>query len=225
MSTINKEWKKYLKEHGYYAVFFSLQPKTPPSLMELSDWMKGDGPKYTGWSPFWWPTRDGIAPEIINQTTYECIHDGTGAVGHIERWQASTTGQFTIIRAFDTVDEKAGKQLELTLPAWRVSELLLYAGRMATRFASETIDFTLRYEGLSNRVLSTQSSQNRMLFEKYTTRASRYEKRVSLNSCDIESGVVEMTDNLIRGLFELFQFDLPKSLCEEEIGKMKSNRF
>ena len=64
-----------------------------------------------------------------------------------------------------------------------------------------------------------------MLLEDYTTLAQRYEKRVLLATEDIETGVAEMTDDLIRALFELFQFTLPATLCEQEIARMRSNRF
>ena len=59
----------------------------------------------------------------------------------------------------------------------------------------------------------------------YTTNANRYERRVSLPRDDIETGVAEITDDLIRPMFELFQFQLPGNLCEVEIGRMRSNRF
>ena len=204
---------------------FTLKASTTPSLPELQNWMRTDGPKLTGWSPFWWPTREAIAPRVVDQTTYECLHDGTGLVGHVERWRASTTGEFTIVRAHDTDRDSPGRKLELTMPAWRVAELLLYAGRMAGRFGSDTVDVVLRYEGLAGRVLSTDASPQRILSRQYTTGAQRYERRVVLVSADIETGVIEMTDNLVRGLFELFQFTLPTALCEQEISRMRASRF
>lgn len=219
------DWKEFLNTYGYYAVHFALKPTTPPSLANLREWMENDRPKYTGWTPFWWPTRREIAPKVIDQTTYECLHDGTGPVDNIERWRASTEGLFTIIRAYDSDSEDPGKYFELTLPAWRVSELLLYSGRMAKLFGSKTVDFTIRYEGLSGRSLRTRFSPMRLLFGDHTTNAPSYKKRVSLNTEDIESGVIKMTDDLIRDLFELFQFELPATLCEEEITRMMSNRF
>jgi hypothetical protein len=73
--------------------------------------------------------------------------------------------------------------------------------------------------------LENRAAQNRILLGNYTTRAKRYEKRVSLSKEDVESGVIEMTNDLVRGLFELFQFTLPASLCEEEITRMRSHRF
>jgi hypothetical protein len=64
-----------------------------------------------------------------------------------------------------------------------------------------------------------------MLLHNYTTKVPRYERRVALAAEDIETGVASMTDDLVRGLFELFQFDLPATLCEEELERMRSNRF
>ena len=225
MSKENIDWKQFLNKYGYYAVDFSLNSMQRPSLNQLKEWMRTDEPRYTGWSPFWWPTRKEIAPQVIDQDTFECIHDGTGPVNHIERWQASTEGRFTIVRAYDVDEEEPGKYFDLTLPAWRVAEMLLYAGRMADRFESRTVDFTLRYEGLAGRMLQTRAAPNRFLSGNYTTKAIKYEKRLSLSTEDIDSGVIEMTDNLVRNLFELFQLTLPATLCEEEITRMRTSRF
>lgn len=219
------DWKAFLGRHGYYAVSFSLQGKAI-SLQELAAWMQADAPRYTGWPPFWWPTRSEIAPKVVSQDTYECLHDGTGRTGAIERWRASTTGVFTIVRAYDSDrEEEPGRYLELTMPAWRVGELVLYAGRMARRFGSDTIDFTLRFEGLAGRALRSSWAPSRILFDGHTTQAPRYERRVQLSTVDVETGVIEMTDDLIRGLFDLFQFSLPAKLCEQEITRMRSNRY
>ena len=225
MSGSEPDWKDFLDRYGYYAATFELEGGARPTLPQLKEWMSGDSPRYTGWPPFWWPTRREIAPRVIDQESYECLHDGTGIVGHIERWRASTSGVFTIVRGHDSDREaEPGGFFELTLPVWRVSELLLYAGRMAGRFGAYAVDFTLRYEGLQGRVLSTRASPMRMLAGRYTTGASRYERRVALRSTDIDAGVVEMTDDLVRGLFGMFQFELPASLCEEEIEKMRASR-
>ncbi len=226
MTEANFGWREFLQKYGYYAATFVLAPAHQPTMAQLKDWMLSDAPRYTGWPPFWWPTRAQIAPQVIDQDTYECLHDGTGRVGHIERWRASRTGSFTIVRAYDSdYEDDPGRWFELTLPAWRIAELILYSGRMAKQFGASTVDFTVRYEGLAGRVLRTRASPNRLLIGDYTTRAKQYERRVSLAADDIEIGVVEMTDNLIRALFELFQFTLPASLCEQEISRMKSNRF
>lgn len=226
MTELDIDWKKYLEKYGYYAVSFLFEAGTQPKLTTLKEWLIKDGPDYTGWPPFWWPTRQEITPKVVDQETFECLHDGTGRVGHIERWRASTTGAFTIVRAYDSdYDAEPGRFLELTLPAWRVGELILFAGRMGERFGAESVDFTLRYEGLSGRVLRNRAAPNRMLLGHYTTGAKRYERRVSLAVQDIDTGVAEMTDELIRGLFELFQFPLPAAFCEQEITRMRSSRF
>jgi hypothetical protein len=225
MSDAPFDWKQFLHTYGYYAMSFTVKAVNTPSLIELGEWMRTDGPRLTGWSPFWWPTRAAIAPRVVDQNTYECLHDGTGPTGHIERWRASRTGEFTIVRAHELDRDSPGTHFDITLPAWRVAELLLYAGRMAGRFGSDTVDVVLRYEGLAGRLLSTTASPMRMLSGDYTTGAPRYERRVVLPSADINSGVIEMTDNLIRGLFDLFQFTLPAALCEQEISRMRAGRF
>ena len=226
MSSHDFDWKAFLKKYGYYAVSFQLAAANSPTLPELAEWMRTDSPRYTGWPPFWWPTHPASAPQVINQDTYECIHPGTSVTGAIERWRASTNGHFTIIRAYDSDrDEAPGKYVELTMPPWRISELLLYAGRMAERFTSPTVDFTLRFEGLAGRLLRASWSPARALHGHYETAAAHYGRRVELASADIDTGVIEMTDGLIRGLYDLFQFTLPGGLYEAEITRMRSNRY
>ena len=225
MSGSDIDWKAFLEEYGYYAVSFVLDGEQT-TLDQLSRWMREDQPKLTGWAPFWWPTRQEIVPRVVDQHTYECLHDGSGFTGHIERWRATSSGIFTIVRAYESdLESEPGRYLELTMPAWRIAELVLYAGRMATRFESGSVDFSIRFGGLQGRSLRSSWAPQRILLEHYATEAPRYERRVILRADDIDTGVVEMTDNLIRGLFDLFQFRLPLSLCEQEITRMRSNRY
>lgn len=220
------DWRAFLKEQGYYAAHIELAPPQEASLESLKEWLLFDRPRYTGWAPFWWPTRKEIEPQVVDQKTFECIHDGTGRTQHIERWRARIDGMFTIVRAYDSdMHAEPGKWLELTLPAWRVAELLLFSARMAKRFESPSIRFTVRYEGLSGRVISTRAAQTRILSGDYTTRAARYDKAIGVATEDVEAALPELTDSIVRGLFELFQFTLPATLCEQEIDRMTSGRF
>ena len=219
------DWKQFLRRYGYYAVHFTVAGTNTPTLIELQDWMRTDSPKYTGWPPFWWPTRPEIAPQVMDQETYECVHDGTGPTGTIERWRARINGEFTIIRPHDLDGSDPGKYVNLVLPVWRVAELLLYAGRMSERFGAPTLDVTAKFTGLRGRVPTTKNTPDRMLSGGYRTQAAEYEKRLSVDSHDLSITVVNVTHRLLSGFYELFQFVLTESLCEEEISRMRSHRF
>ena len=216
---------KLIDDYGYYAVDYQLVGARATTLIELKDRMLNDRVRYTGWGPFWFPTRHEIAPQVISETAYECVHDGTGTTEQIEKWHATTDGHFTIIRPHDLDHDEPGRYINLILPVWRIAEILLHAGRMGKGFEADGVEFTIAFTGLSGRELSTKGTRGRVLFDGYRTQADRYEKAISLATEDIDRQVVEFTDKLMRPFYELFQFELPASLCEEEIGRMRAHRF
>lgn len=225
MSDAAMDWNDYLRTYGYYAVHFAVTGVATPDLGQLREWMRTDSPKYTGWAPFWWPTRAEIEPQVIDQQTYECLHDGTGPSGHIERWRARTWGDFTIIRSHDSDRVEPGKYIDLVLPVWRVAEILLYAGRIGERFRADNVDFTVKFTGLCGRVLTTRHTPGRLFAGVYSTRAKEYEKRVSVPVADLSITVVDVVEILLKDFYALFQYTLPPGLCEQEIAEMRRNRF
>lgn len=219
---------RLLQEHGYYGVNYQLIEIEPTSLTELRNRLLNDRVRYTGWGPFWFPTRQEIAPSVIDDSTYECKHEGSGRTGQIEKWRATTHGYFTIVRPhdLDQLDpEEPGRYINLVLPVWRIAELLLHAGRMGEVFEAESVDFTVLFTGLKDRELTTKETPGRVLMDTYRTGASDYQKAITVPVADIDRQVAEYTDKLLRPFYELFEFVLPDSLCEEEIGRMRSHRF
>lgn len=216
---------RLLQQHGYYAVDYQLVGAEATNLIELKNRLLNDRVRYTGWGPFWFPTRPEIAPRVINETTYECIHDGSGNGRQIEKWRVTTDGNFSIIRAHDLDQIDPGRYINLILPVWRIAEILLHAGRMGEEFGADHADFTVMFTGLTNRELTTKETPGRVLMETYRTGASDYEKAISVPVADIDRQVTEYTDKLLRPFYELFQFVLPAALSEEEIGRMRAHRF
>lgn len=216
---------KLIDEHGFYAVDYQLIGAETTTLTELKTRMLNDRVRYTGWGPFWFPTRHEIAPQVVSETTYGCVHDGTGTTETVEKWRATTDGNFTIIRPHDLDQIEPGRYVNLILPVWRIAEILLHAGRMGGAFNASGVDFTVTFTGLSDRELTTKETPDRLLFDTYRTRANSYEKAISLPVEDIDRQVVEYTDKLLRPFYELFQFVLPANLCEEEISRMRAYRF
>ena len=216
---------KQLEQHGYYAAHYSLENPAQKTLSELKHRLLTERVKYTGWTPFWFPTRSEIAPRVVDEFTYECIHDGSGSTRHIEKWRASTKGEFTIIRAHDLDEQYPGQYISLVLPVWRIGEIILHAGRMGEFFQSQTLEFTILYTGLEGRELSTKEVPGRLLFEGHRTFAKEYRQSITLRTDDIDRQVALFTDKLLRPFYNLFEFDLPAHLCEEEIQRMRTNRF
>lgn len=218
-------WNNLLRDRGYYAVHYILDGSTHPNLNQLREWLAKDSPRYTGWPPFWVPARPEIAPRVIDQWTLQCTHDGTGPTGMVERWRASTKGDFTIIRMHDLDESDPGEFINLILPVWRVAEILLHAARMSERFSSPFVDFSVKFTGLRGRRLTTKMTPGRILFETYTTDAHSYEKRLRLEARDLQTAAADVVLELLDDFYALFQFQLPPDLCVQEIEKMTSTRF
>ena len=162
---------------------------------------------------------------MVDQETYECVHDGTGNTGMIERWRAGSNGIFTIIRLHNLDEMEPGKYINLVLPIWRVAELVLYAGRMSERFQAPTIDLTVQFTGLKERTLTTIGTPDRVLGGDYATHAEEYKRGITVESQDVSVTVVEIVERLLADFYQLFQMDLPIDVYEREIARMRSHRF
>ena len=216
---------------GYFGVNYSLleyshQPVLHP---ELADWLRLDGPKHTGWIPFVWLDNEPHTPELVDEHTYRStIITENLTHPHYERWSASTLGYFTLIRAHDLDHNPQYKEydvIELTTPVWRVAEFMLHAERMAKRFGAKEIEFTVQFTGLKGRRLLSLPESNRLLSREYKTGAPEYKKAITLDATTVDAGVAAFTDQLMEPFYRLFEFTLPAELCEQEINKMRSNRF
>jgi len=210
---------------GFYAVHYRLLEAQPISLYALKELLLGERVKYTGWPPFWFPTRDEIAPTVIDENTYECFHDGTGRTHHVEKWRASATGEFTIVRQHDLDETYPGKYIGLTLPVWRIAEILLHAGRMGSTFQAANVEFTVQFAGLCGRELTAKHQDRQALLGTFRTEAEEYSKTIVIPVADIDRQVAQYTDTLLRPFYEMFQFKLPPHFCEEEIAELRKNRF
>lgn len=216
---------KFFEDYGYYACHYTLSEPRQVTLPELKQRLLNESVKHTGWPPFWFPTRNEIAPEAIDADTYECVHDGSGITWHVEKWRASTKGEFTIIRAHDLDIDYPGKYISLTLPVWRVGEVVLHAGRMGEFFQSDTVDFTVQFTRLRGRELSTLKVPGRILSDGYRCHAEEYRQSITMRTADIDRQVALYTDKLLARFYHLFEFQLPRNMCEEELERMRSNRF
>lgn len=214
-----------LRQHGYYGVDYQLLGAEPTTLTELRNRLLHDPVRYTGWGPFWFPTRDEIAPRVIDEKTYECIHEG-GHSRQVEKWQATTDGLFTIVRAYDLdLLDEPGRYINFILPVWRIAELMLHSGRMGGVFGVDEVEFSVIFTGLRDRQLTTKETPGRLLSRDYRTGASDYEKAVTVPVADIDRQVVEYTDKLLRPFYALFELELPENLVEEEVSRMRAGRF
>ena len=191
--------------------------------------------RHTGWPPFWVPTREGIAPYIQDQNV-ECWLGPDGddrEPSHCDFWRVSPSGQFFILRGHEDDDlqhrqAEPGKEFDVTLPTWRLGEVLLHAESMARQFEvpSARVVLVAEWTGLEDRSLSSWANRNRNLLERRHSRQNAYRTNASVQADQIPQTLPEIVNSLLGPLYELFNFfELPGYLVAEELLRMREHRF
>lgn len=218
---------------GTYAVAYQIEggdlpPRTPSEMLD----MLRDIPGYTGWRPWWIPSRDGIRPYQFDGVI-ECYHglDGNKRIvdpAHADFWRANTQGQLLLIRGLeeDSSPERAtpGTAFDLTLPVWRIGECLMHASTLASRLtgASRPITFSVSWSGLRDREL-VNLERRRMLHTAHVAKQDGFIATLTVDSNQISDQLPELLLGLLHPLYQLFDFfDLPKVLVDEEVQRMRS---
>jgi hypothetical protein len=192
--------------------------------------------KHTGWGPFVQLSRREFEPRIVNGNVEawpgQPVEDRMARnSAHCDYWCANPSGRFFLVRGYDedTISGvEPGRIIDITLPIWRVGEILLYASRIARNFAENPqISVRCRFRGLNNRRLGSADRMRRFFMDD-----SRicHDDEVSLSTA---ATAAEMGDNLIEvlhpllvPLYERFNFfELTLDLVRAEVGRMRTNRF
>lgn len=221
--------------NGHYAISLRIDgiATTMPALQDAM--RQADQTRLTGWPPWWWPTRDGIRP-YVRQSTIECqIADNGSNSAHSDFWRVSDRGELFLIRGYaeDTLRNDAqrpfppGAVFDLTLPAWRVGECLLFAERLANALGANdsTISVYVEWAGLHGRELVSLSGR-RLVADNRIAHADRHESQTTVQVADITPSLVEIVRDLTLPLYALFDFfQPPVTLFSEELGRMQRREF
>lgn len=211
----------------------------PAALPEV---LRASVVRYTGWPPFWYPTRAGIEPYPFDGLV-ECWLGGDTQArlsdrdpAHSDFWRISPDGLAFLLRGYqeDGIETlrpgrpavEPGTLLDVTLPVWRVGEAVLHAGSLArTLFEGPaTISFIANYEGLAGRRL-TSISGRRAVWDDRVARQDSIELRTKFDAASTEPNLPEIVQPLLAPLYALFNFaDLPMKLVTEELGRMREGR-
>jgi transcriptional regulator with XRE-family HTH domain len=207
-----------------------------PALGQLPDLLQRIVMRYTGWPPFWFPTRRGIEPYPIDSVV-ECWLGGDtepGAFGrdaaHSDFWRISPDGLAFLLRGYqeDGLENRPPQTLfDITLPVWRVGETLLHAERLAGSLVEgpATITFAIHYEGLAGRSLTSVDGR-RLMFEGHIARQDSITLRTTVEAASISPNLPEIIQPLLAPLYALFGFfDLPNALVTEELAQMRRGNF
>lgn len=170
--------------HGNYRVAAVVEGVNC-DLPRLREVMRRAEQHLTGWPPWWWPTRQGIAP-YIEGNTIECHiaeQQAPPDAAHSDFWRVSTSGELFLIRGYieDTLEQEQrrpvapGTVLDLTLPVWRIGECLLFIQKFATEASVEdsTVSVRCEWNGLQGRTLTVLSGR-RWLFDDHRSRSDAH---------------------------------------------------
>jgi len=219
--------------HGRWMVGYQLNGNLDRiGLADLRERMRQGTIPHTGWPAFWVPTRAGIAP-YIEDDALECwLGADESGPAHADFWRANTSGQFFLVRGYqeDEAQDRGfapGTAFDVTLPAWRLGEVLLHAENMARLLGDPSAEVAMQvtWSGLSGRGVVSLSGQ-RAAFGDYKAHQDVFQSWLSVRADQISTILPELVAQVVRQLYERFDFmRLPDNLVPTELAKMRSNRF
>ena len=226
--------------HGYYSFAYEIMGEPKKILFaQFPEVLMTSVTRYTGWPPFWYPTREGISPYPIDGTV-ECWLGGdphtpiaVRDAAYSDFWRIHPKGLAFLLRGFqeDGIDAQRPSReailpatvFDLVLPIWRVGETLLQAQRLATNLfeTPSTIRFVATYQGISGRIL-TSVTGSRFMGEKKVSRQNSISLSTHVDVQAIDTNLPEIVHPLMSPLYTLFDFfELPMRLVTEELARMR----
>lgn len=228
--------------HGSFTVAYEIiGQRKAVTLAQLPEIIRTSVVRHTGWPPFWMPTRPGIAPYAMDSSV-ECWIGGdpeTPAAerdaAHADYWRISVDGMAYLLRGFqeDNMEGRGNRCyppktiIDLTIPVWRASECLLQAQRLALNLfeGRSSIKFTLIYEGLAGRALVSVDG-SRLMLGGSKAKQDSITLHTHVDTAVIAASLPEIVHPLLSPLYALFDFfELPKSLVDAELQKLRSGGF
>lgn len=230
--------------HGRYSFAYEISGESrqvaPAQLPEV---LRRAVVRHTGWPPFWYPTREGIAPYPIDGAV-ECWLGGDPQTppeerdaAHSDFWRIHPNGLAYLLRGYqeDGMEEKRPGQapaipasaFDVTLPVWRTGEALLHARSLAANLfeGHTTIRFVAIFEGLSGRSLVSIGNR-RDIREGRISRQDSITLETHIDAQAIELNLPEIVHPLLSPLYALFDFfELPMRLVADELARMRAGNF
>lgn len=222
--------------YGYREATLQILGVTPaPNLTELKKRMdEAEKIKLSGWHPFPTIYREPLNPRPTDDGIEAWLgaHEQNGlsrAAHHCDYWYAKKNGDLYLIRGYD---EDAlphippGKLIDVTIPIWRVGEMLLHAARLSKSFGEQpTIAARFKFTGLRGRRLGKLNDMGS--FEGGgPCLTDTVEIAVQATASEILDNLAEVLHPVLVPLYEHFDFfELPMGLVVEELSKMQRNRF
>lgn len=218
--------------NGHYEVsYFVLGEMDTLSLPELKRVLDASVVRYSGWPPFWVPTKTGLTP-YADDGVLECWidpeHSFSPDVARSDFWRAAPNGSMFLIRGYqedgrDGAGVSPGTRLDVALPIYRMGECLLQAASLAENLAGRDAEvlFHARYTGLAGRSLISLSGQ-RAIYSERVTRVDSFVGGTRGSVSRIRDNLPELLLELLSPLYALFGlFELDTSLVNSVVNEMK----
>ena len=232
----SKEDPVFALPDGFYSfayMFEGVHERFPEhTLLEALRW----GPlRYTGWPPFLLP-EDPRAQPYPYEDDIECWLGNSTYLSnnptYVDFWRVSSTGRFFLLRGYQEDGHETiapGTKFDLTLPTWRLGEVLLHAASVARRLdlSSARVVLTIMWNGLSGRRLSTAWSPRRSPVNNlYVCRQESYRATVEQRADQIDDTLPELVTGALTSLYAKFSFfQLPPRFVVEELNLMRKGRY
>lgn len=214
--------------NGVWSVSLQFQPVPAqpdlPGLRQMLDECVG---RETGWPVFLSRhiTEDGprvVGDGIETWFIHGMITDGSGS----DFWRVESDGRAFLLRGYDEDATRnglaPGTTISLSLPIWRVGEVMLWAARFGPRLGAETVDVRFHWTGLKTReVVNMDRHYGPLAVE---ARGSEDDvvstATVALNV--IEDSLPDVVGQIVGRLFAAFDFlVVPRQRIEHELGEMR----
>lgn len=218
-----------------YEIIGDLRPLSAKELLKrLPDAEVG----WTGWPPFWIPTRREIAPCVIDEVV-ECwlgtpeSDRSFDDPAHSDFWRVSPRGQAYLQRGYQEDGAEVlepGTVLDVTLPIWRAGETLAHAARLAGLLAETPerteIRFRATHRGLAGRELASWARPSRRdVVGTHRSRTDEATLSVTTSPERIAQDLPSVVHGLVAPLYDRFDgFVLTPELVEREIADLKKAR-
>lgn len=200
-----------------------------PDLPDLRQTIRSIQGTETGWPV--WVSSIGHSQPIPIGNTIECLilsQHFTDAA-HSDYWRASPEAKMFLLRGYqdDGVNcpHEPGTVLDFTLPIWRAGECVLHSSRLANKLSEESLRITLsaHWDGLENRSLVAWASPRYSLFHGgYRCHTDHISSTTSYDSHDVENNFPEIVNNILKPLYEAFDFfKLPSDTLIHNLKKLR----
>jgi hypothetical protein len=193
----------------------------------------------SGWPPFWYPTRWGIAPYPY-EGLVECWIGGDTeegfpehGAGHADFWRVSPQGLGFLLRGHREDDlagtrnlpAEPGSWTEIEWPIATTAEVVLYIESLASRIihGPASVRLSAGFTGMNGRQLLS-------LTGRYLHRRTAHQEEIELNSSfsadAISPNLAEIVHPFLVPFYTMFDFfDLPMSTVTQVIRKLRQRSF